>query len=182
MAVKLILEAIAARAREIKVYAFTGGDLDYGQQCVSICNGVTVPEAISEVARLSYGGGGDEPETHGDSVETALNTTLWEPDARRYRNAFIAFLTADSKPARSGITPAQLGAAFKSRGILVNLVAEDYPFARELAQAADGLFFPISNNPDPAEMQQIAARISQSILITAASTATRPMTVPLPQA
>jgi hypothetical protein len=92
----------------------------------------------------------------------------------------IVFLTADSKPARSGTTPAKLGAALKSRGILVYLVAEDYPFARELAAAADGLFFAISNDPDPVQMQQIAAGISQSLLITAAGGATRPMTVVAP--
>jgi hypothetical protein len=145
-----------------------------------LCNGVSVPEAIAEVARLQYGGGGDEPETHADSVETVMTTIPWEPDARRWRNALIMFLTADSKPARSGTTPRQLGTALKSRGILVYLVAEDYPFARELAVAAEGLFFPISNDPDPVQMQQIAAGISQSILITAAGGATRPMTVPTP--
>jgi len=180
LAVKQILEAIAAKARETKVYVHTGGDLDCGQQCVLLCNGVSVPAAIAEVARLHYGGGGDEPETHADSVETVMTTTPWELDPRQWRNALIVFLTADSKPARSGITPRQLGAALKSRGMLVYLVAEDDPFARELAAAAEGLFFPISNDPDPVQMQQIAAGISQSILITAAGGATRPMTVTTP--
>lgn len=179
LAAKQFLEPIAAKARETKVYVHTGGDLEYGEQCILICNGVTVPEAISEIARLQYNGGGDEPETHIDSVETVIKTTPWEPDPRKWRNALIIFLTADSKPARSGVTPRQLGAALKSRGILVYLVAEDYPFAHELAEAADGLFFPITNDPDPVQMQQIAAGISQSILVTAASTATRPMTVPM---
>lgn len=178
LAVKQILEPINAKARETKVYVHTGGDLDFGQQCTLLCNGVTVPEAIAEVARLSYGGGGDEPETHADSVETVMTTTPWEPDARKWRNAMMIFLTADSKPSRSGIAPRQLGTALKSRGILVYLVAEDYPFARELAEAAEGLFFAISNDPDPVQMQQIAGGISQSILITAAGGATRPMTVP----
>lgn len=180
LAVKHILELIGAKARETKVYVHTGGDLDYGQQCVLLCNGLPVPEAVVEVARLGFGGGGDEPETHADSVETVLATTPWEPDARKWRNALIVFLTADSKAARSGTTPAKLGAALKSRGILVYLVAEDYPFARELAAAADGLFFAISNDPDPVQMQQIAAGISQSLLITAAGGATRPMTVVAP--
>ena len=180
LAVKSILELIGAKARDTKVFVHTGGDLDYHQQCVLLCNGVPVQEAIAEVARLGYGGGGDEPETHADSVETVMTTTPWELDARKWRNAFIAFLTADSKPARSGVTPRQLGAALKSRGILVYLVAEDYPFARELAEAAEGLFFTISNDPDPIQMQQIAAGISQSILVTAAGGATRPMTVAAP--
>ncbi len=180
LAVKQILEPISAKARETKVYVHTGGDLDCGQQCTLLCNGVSVPEAIAEVARLHYGGGGDEPETHADSVETVMTTTPWELDARKWRNALMIFLTADSKPARSGITPRQLGRALKTRGILVYLVAEDYPFARELAAAAEGLFFVISNDPDPVQMQQIAAGISQSILITAAGGATRPMTATTP--
>ena len=178
LAIKLILASINAKARQTKVFVHTGGDLDYDEQCLPLCNGVTPEEAIAAVGRITYQGGGDAPETHADSVETVLATTPWEPDAKTWRNAFVAFLTADSKPARSGVTPAQLGAALKSRGILTYLVAEDYPFARQLVEAAEGLFFPISNNPDPAQMQQIAAGISQSILINVASTATRPMTVP----
>jgi hypothetical protein len=182
LATKLILDPISAKARQTKVYVHTGGDLDYDEQCVLLCDGVAAEEGIAAVDRITYQGGGDALETHADSVETVLATTPWEPDAKTWRNAFVAFLTADSKPARSGVTPAQLGAALKSRGILTYLVAEDYPFARQLAEAAEGLFFPISNNPDPAQMQQIAAGISQSILITVASTATRPMTVPAPSA
>jgi hypothetical protein len=80
------------------------------------------------------------------------------------------------------VAPAQLGAGLKSRGILTYLVAEDVPFARELVDGAGGLLFPISNNPDPVQMQQVAAGISQSLLITVGSAGTRPMTVPGPVA
>ena len=177
--VTIILKLIAAKARETKVFVHTGGDLDYDQKCQLIANGVSPQAAIDEVAKLIYSGGGDDLETHTDSVETVVATTPWEPDARKWRNALIILLTADSKPSRSGITPRQLGIALKERGVLVYIVAEDYPFARELADAAEGLFFPISNDPNPADMQKIAEGISQSILITAASTATRPMTVPM---
>jgi hypothetical protein len=177
--VTIILKLIAAKARETKAFVHTSGDLDFDQQCQLIANGVSPQEAISIVGTLGYGGGGDDKETHKDSVETVIATTPWEPDARKWRNAFIALLTADSKPARSGVTARQLGMSLKDRNVLVYVVAEDYPFARELVEAAEGLFFPISNDPNQADMQKIAEGISQSILITAASTATRPMTVPM---
>jgi len=177
-AVKMILDFHAPKIREMRVFLHTAGDLDYGQECTLVGNGVTAPEATTAVERLSFGGGGDEPETHLDSVQTVLNTTPWELD-RHWRNVLILFLTADSKPARSAVTARQLGEALRGRGIQLYVVAEDYPFARELSEAACGLFFSITNDPEPAQMQQIAVGISQTLLLTVASPATKPMTVPM---
>ena len=169
MSIKQILEPISKKAKETKVYLFTGGDLDYNQECNLICDGVTAEEAIRATQSLTFSGGGDVEETHIDSLETVLKRTPWEVDFRKYRNALVVFTTADSKPARSGVTPSQLGSSLKQIGISTYLVAEDVPFTQELSHASGALYFPISNNPDPAEMQQIAANISKSILMAATS-------------
>jgi hypothetical protein len=180
LAPAMIFRTIQAKARTTKVYLHTGGDLDFGQQCTLVCDGGTIDQATPALASLSFGGGGDAPETHLDSIEAVLTTTSWELDPRTWRNAVVGFLTANTKPSRSGVTAEELGAKFKNLGILFYLVAEDFPFARAITDAAGGLFFPISNHPDPAQMQQIASGIGQSILVTATRTATRAMTVPAP--
>ena len=178
-AIRMILGQITARVRGLSIYLYGGGDLDCGQECTLLASGVPVAEAIATVERLSFQGGGDSEETHADSVETVITTTPWELD-RQWRNVLVVFLTADSKPSRSGLTTRQLGEKLQRQGIQLFVVAEDYPFARDLVDAAAGLFFPISNNPDPTQMQQIAGAISQTLLLTVASPATKPMTRPLP--
>jgi len=174
-----ILAGIQARAQQVRVYLHAGGDLDYGEECLLLANGVPPNDALAELQRLHYAGGGDAEETHLDNLEKVLNTTPWEADPCAWRNALVVFLTADTKSARSGVTAEQLGAACKAKDILAHLVAEDFPFAREFVQGSNGLFFPISNDPTADQMQQISAGISQSIVIATRKAATRPMTVPL---
>ena len=85
-------------------------------------------------------------------------------------------MTADRKPARSGMTVQQLGEVIKQRGLLLYLVCEPMPTMRELIQAASGMMFAISNSPNPADLQRIAAQMSASIVASVAKGGTTPMT------
>lgn len=170
-----ILQQLKAKTREVKVWLITHGDFDDGQDIIMHTSGGTPEQAIEDIKKVSYGGGGDPPEHHLDAIEFLLNKTPWTANLARARGAILAFTTADSKPTKSGISARDLGAEIKRRGILLYLVCELTPTMHELATAADGIVFQITNSPDPTELQKIAAQLGASIVATIASGSTVPM-------
>jgi len=175
---EMIVSQVRAKARSVKCWLQSHGDLDEGQKPIIHTDGGTPDQAVKDIKKISYGGGGDPPEHHLDAVESLLKCVPWTADPSRARGAIIAFMTADTKPARSGISAAALGREINKKGILLYLVCEPTATLQELASGAEGLVFQISNNPDPSEMQKIAAQLAASIVATVASGATVPMTVP----
>jgi hypothetical protein len=173
-----IVKQVAAKARSVKCWVASHGDLDLSEPFVLHTDGGTPEQAIEDVKKITYGGGGDPPESHLDAVESLLNKVPWTANPARARGAILAFTTADSKPARSGISARDLGAEIKRRGVLLYLVCEATPTLQDLVNSAEGLMFQITNSPDPAELQKIAAQLAASIVATVASGSTVPMTVP----
>jgi len=178
MTAKLVLELVGARARNVKCWVQSHGDLDEGQEFVLHTDGGIPEQAIEDIRKIIYGGGGDPPEHHLDAIENLLGTVPWTADPTRARGAILAFMTADAKPTKSGVTARQLGQELQHRGVLLYLVCEPTPTLLELVGAARGLTFQISNSPDPSELQRIAAQLAASIVATVASGSTVPMTVP----
>jgi hypothetical protein len=174
---EMIVLQVKAKAREVKCWLGSHGDIDEGQNFIIHTDAGTPEQAVEDIKKISYGGGGDPPEHHLDAVESLLNRVPWTADSSRSRGAIITFMTADTKPAKSGISAAALGKQIKDKAILLYLVCEPTPTLHELASAAEGLVFQISNNPDPSEMQKIAAQLAASIVATVASGGTVPMTV-----
>lgn len=174
----MIVSQVAAKAANVKCWLASHGDLDEGQDFILHTDAGTPAQAIADISTINYGGGGDPPEHHLDGIETLVNRVPWTADPSRARGAIMAFLTADSKPAKSGISAGALGFQIKQRGVLLYLICEETPTLRELAMAADGLIFGITNNPDPGELLRIASQLAASIVATAASGSTVPMTVP----
>jgi hypothetical protein len=177
---EMILKPVVTRVKSVKVWHQLHGDMDCGQDMVLLTNGGDIQQAFEDSKRIVFEGGGDPPEHHLDAFENLLRTVPWTADSRRSRGVILGFCTADSKPARSGITAAQLGAEMKSQNILLYLVGEPFPWAQEMVQAAEGLLFPISNSPDPAELQKISGVIAASIPQASRPSATVPMTAPQP--
>ena len=175
---EMIVTQVQAKARDVKCWVGSHGDLDEGQDFIIHTDAGTTDQAVEDIKKISYGGGGDPPEHHLDAVEELLKRVPWTADPSRARGAIIAFMTADTKPAKSGISAAELGKQIKDKGILLYVVCEPTPTLQELASAAEGLVFQISNNPDPAQMQKIAGQLAASIVATVASGGTVPMTVP----
>lgn len=175
---EMIVKQVAAKARSVKCWVASHGDLDEGQAFVIHTDGGAPEQAIADIKRVPYDGGGDPPEHHLDAVESLLNKVPWTANPAQARGAILAFTTADSKPARSGLSARDLGAEIKRRGILLYLVCEPTPTLQDLVNSAEGLMFQITNSPDPAELQRIAAQLAASIVATVASGGTVPMTVP----
>ena len=175
---KVIVEQLAAKAREVTCWVASHGDLDEGQEFTIHTDSSTPEQAIEDIGKIRYGGGGDPPEHHLDAIEALLDRVPWTSDLSRARGAIVLFATADSKPMRSGISATELGSRIKEKGLLLYLVCQPQPTLDDLATGADGLVFEISNSPDPVALQKIAAQLAASIVATVASGATVPMTAP----
>ena len=136
MTYEMIVTQVAAKARSVKCWLASHGDLDEGQAFVLHTDAGTPDQAIADLKKVLYGGGGDPPEHHLDAIEALLNSVPWTADPARARGAILAFTTADSKPARSGVSAAVLGKKIKDRGLLLYFVFEPTATLHELASAA----------------------------------------------
>lgn len=174
-----ILRQIERKARTVRTWLQSHGDEDEGQQPVLLTDGGSVADAINDVKAIFFGGGGDAPEHHLSAIENLLTNVPWPPDPLKSRGALLAFLTDDSKPATSGRSAAEIGAEIRRRGVLLYVVCQRTPELKALCDAAGGLMFEISNDPDPADLQQIASRLAASVVASIATGGTRPMSVPV---
>lgn len=175
MTAETIIRQVAAKARSVACWAQSHGDFDDAQDIILHTDGGTPDQAIEDIKKITYGGGGDLPEHHLDAVEHLLQNVPWKSDPTRARGAIVAFLTSDTKPTRSGVTARELGEEIKNQGILLYLVCEQTPTLKELVDAAEGLMFEITNNPDPNDLQKIASQLAASIVATVGSGGTVPM-------
>ena len=174
IASEMIIKPIVAKVRESRFWCGSHGDLDYDEPHVLLTDKGTADQVLSDIRAIRYAGGGDAEEHHLDGIEQLFRLVPWSSSSDS-RGALIAFLTADTKPARSGITAAALGSQLAKKGILFYLVCQETPTLRELADAAKGFLFPISNTPSTTDMQKIAAQIAASITDVRASGGTLPM-------
>lgn len=173
-----IVSQVKAKARSVRCWLASHGDLDEGQQFIIHTDAGTPEQAVEDIKKITYGGGGDPPEHHLDAIEALLGRVPWTADPNRARGAILAFMTADTKPAKSGLSAAAIGKQIRDKGILLYLVCEPTPTLHELASAAEGLMFQISNSPNSVELQKIASQLAASIVATVAAGGTVPMTVP----
>lgn len=175
---KIIADEVGAKARSQKWWVRSHSDEELGEMPVLHTDGGTPDQAVEDIKNIPHSGGGDPPETHLSAIEEALDAIPWTMDPTRARGALIAYINADSKPAKSGNSAAEIGRRIKDKGILLYLICEPTPTLQELATAAEGLVFQISNTPSPDELRQIGSQLSASIVATVASGGTVPMTVP----
>ena len=82
---EIIVSQVAAKARSVKCWLQSHGDLDEGQKPIIHTDGGTPDQAIKDIRKISYGGGGDAEEHHLDAVESLLNRTPWRADPSRAR-------------------------------------------------------------------------------------------------
>lgn len=175
LAYEKIVRGIEQQIRDVKLHLFSHGDLDYGEETILLTDGGTTEQAISDIKSINFGGGGDSTETHLSAIEHVMNNVPWRNRPNRSRSALLAFLTDDSKPCRSGLTPWQLGEELKKRNILLYLICQPTPTLSELVDAAGGLMFAISNSPDPKELEQIASQLTASIHAATSTSTTKPL-------
>ena len=170
-----ILNVVTAKTAKVTCLVQSHGDLDEGQEMVLVTDCGTPDLALADIKSITYGGGGDPAEHHLDAIENLLNTVPLESDPSRARGAILAFMTADTKPTRSGVSAAQLGKEIQRRGVLLYLVCESTPQLKELCDAAGGLMFEVSNTPDAEDLKRIGTALGASIVATTAAGRTKPM-------
>jgi hypothetical protein len=170
-----VLKLIESKALALRVSLQTHGDRDEGMMEALLTDGGPADQAIGDLGTVIFAGGGDPPEHHLDAIEVLMNRVPWNANPLESRGAIVAILTADSKPAQSGHSAAQIGEEIRRRGLLLYLVAQRTPTLNELVKAAEGLFFEISNTPSKYEVEQITNQLAASIIQTASGSATRPL-------
>ncbi len=163
------------RVAEITTYVGSHGDEDYGEKPILHLEGGSLDEAVAVCRSIELVGGGDPPETHLDGIDFLLQRVPWAQDLST-RNVLIAFLNADTKPARSGKTPRQLGLEMRDLGVMLFLVCEPTSALEALAEAAAGVVIPISNDPDLGELRRAAAELCKSLTASLTQGGTLPMT------
>jgi len=172
--VEIITEQVEKKASALVVWVGTHGDLDYDERWALLSDGKAGAQARRDVSGITYGGGGDVEEHHLDGIATLLETVPWDLSSG-FSRCLVAFLTADTKPARCGVTPRSLGASFKAKGVSLHLVCEATPALDELVAAACGLRFLISNNPSVSELQRVAAQVAASVVARTMAGGTKPL-------
>ena len=171
-----ILKLVENKVRSTTVWLQSHGDESEGQFPVLHTDAGTAAQATADLADIRFGGGGDPDEDHLKAIEHLANVTPFSGESTK-RGVILALINADTKPLDGGRTPADLGHDLADRGLLVYVVGTPTPSIIQFVKAADGLFFEISNNPDEAELKQIANQVGASVVATVASGGTRPVGV-----
>ena len=175
LSLEIILNELAKKVADITTWVQIHRDEDDGDMPQLLTNGGTVRDAISDIGRIKYHRGGDNPETHLSGIEDLFNRVPWES---RATGVMLVFTTDETKPARSGKSPRELAEAIRNKGVLFYMISEPTPKLNELVEAADGMMFQISNSPSEGEMKAIAAQVGASVTHTIATGATVPLQAP----
>jgi len=169
---KILLDKLSLNARRVCCWLVGYGDKDFGQEPVLLTDCGMPDQVLEDMRQIIFYGGGDSSEHHLDGIEYCLHTVPWTKVPSRSRGAIVGFMTADSKPATSGITASELGAEFKKLSVFLCLVCQPTPTLEQLVSAADGLLFEISNDPKPEEFNKIAGLLTASIAVATMNTGT----------
>lgn len=178
LAARVILTEVERRVGQLSVFVQTHGDEDYGERPQVVCHGADARAASAAVAAIRYEGGGDAKETHLSAIESALRRFGERPLHAAGRRVMLAFVNDETKPARSGRTPKQVGLAARELGLLVYLVCEPTRSLRAFCDSAGGLVVPISNNPTEEMMLSLARRIAGSVAYSVSMRSLTPMEAP----
>jgi hypothetical protein len=164
---------LEAKVADLKVSVSSHGDLqDCQQEFVQLSSAVTPVQALADIRTISYGGGGSADEDHLHAVDQLLQRGGFGVGG--CDRGFLLLLTTDgSHPHPEGKTPEQIAEEIRSRKLVLLLVGTPgrqggqepaCPRLRALMKASpEGFFIPISNAPDAAEVQRVAAWVAASV-------------------
>ena len=172
-----IVKETAAQVAGMRIYLYSHGDFDEGQDIILHTDGGSPEQALNDIKSIPFGGGGNPHEHHLDAIEHLMNHVPWAQESDTNRPAIVFFGTQDSKPCRSGKSAKELGEEIKSMRIKLYLVCEPTYTLYSLAKAADALIFRISNSSTATELQAIASSLAASMSQPLDDDDTKPMSV-----
>jgi len=162
-AIPMIARPVIEKAARVRMCLQTHGDLDYNEHPVMLVREGQLDEITAAAEHMRFEGGGDPAEHHAHAIETVLDTVNWSGVPPKTRGAVVLFSTADTKPSPSKRSFEEIGRALQARHIMLFAVCQMEPGIRAMVEAAGGMAFPISNDPDLAEMQRITSRVAASV-------------------
>jgi len=174
---ELILRGVEAKAAKVCCSVQIHRDEDYGEMPCTLLGAGSVAEALDEIARIDFSGGGDADETHASAVLHAMNSVGWMANPRAGRDVMVLMTSSESKPV-AGVSFPEIGQRIRQQGILFYHVGEPTPNLKAITDAAGGMTIPLSNNPDAGECARVAAKCAASISASVSRGATVPVTVP----
>ena len=167
LTLETILRQISLKTNNIKCWLQSHGDLDFNEYPILHSDGSLPEQAIEDVKKIVYAGGGDPQENHLDALENLINIVPWSSDSIKARGAIIAFMTDETKrPTKSGLTAKDISKIIKERNLLLYLVCQPKPYLCELINFCGGMMLEITNSPDPITLQMIAGQLSSSIVFS----------------
>ena len=170
-----ILRGVEAKAAKVVCTVQIHRDEDYGQMPCTLLSAGSVAEALDEIGRISFEGGGVAEETHAAAVLRALNSVAWIANSRMAHDAMVLMTSSESKPV-AGVSFSDIGKRIQQQGILFYHVGEPTPNLKAMTDAAKGMTIPLSNNPDAGECACVAAKCAASITASVSRGATVPVT------
>ncbi|MAT67961.1 MAG: hypothetical protein CMJ58_00375 [Planctomycetaceae bacterium] len=160
----LMLDTLGQQIPQLQVSVQSHGDEEYDELPQLLVRRGDPMAAMSAVKQISYGGGGDAPESHLSAVEAAVAALQWrEAAAAGVRRVLVMFANAETKLPRSQRSPDRVGELVRRAGALTYLVCESTPRLSAFCEAAGGLLFPISNRPSRELLDAIARAFARSV-------------------
>lgn len=158
-----LADALPQRIAKVDFGLVASRDADCGQVDEQLLTNGDGAELRHALEALRFVGNDDPDETHFWSVRDALSYP-WDDGPMR-RRAIVLLGSSDSKPI-PGMTLEQLALELMRRRIAVFVVAPSGANLRRLADLTDGLFFELSNDPAPQEVQRLVQRLTASMTQT----------------
>jgi hypothetical protein len=164
-----VADALSQTMADLKLGLHISRDLEFDRDAnFSLGEDLTVDEFKSNLSRIAFEGGGDPLETQFDAVQTVLRTYPWNliPTARR---VIPLCSSSGSKPTRDGKDAAGLAAELNAMNIKVIVIAPNGVNLHELATATRGASLELTNNPSPADIQQVIKVLTRTLTQMAGS-------------
>ncbi len=160
---RIFLSEIERLSPSARCWVQSHGDEDFGERPELLTDGESPAQALDDIRRVSYVGGGDLPETHSSAIERILDLVPWRSASGRGTGILLFLGTHETKPAASGRSAREIGREIRRRGILFYALCEPTDELRRLVRSARGVLLPISNDPPREKVEELARAACRSV-------------------
>lgn len=170
---EMVVRTLTAKLAAVSFGYTVSRDRDVGEADEQRLANVDGDQLLREQKLIVRDGGGDPEETFGDSVMDAVSGYPFN-HASDVSRAIVLLTTSNSKPTAAGLAPFQVGEEVAKRKIYLFVVGEPGSNVEDMVKGAGkygGGFFHLSLNPSQAEVDQMAARLTATIMGTVSNPA-----------